>query len=162
MCCKHLKKDVYVRQKLLPSLWFTPVTEKWALQTDIILSLTKGVMMQWVRQPPCILASPSPSSVILWGQIWAPDIVRSVLETIWLQKLYVRLCEIKVKVSLKPFLNHYSGGEGRRTSQMPLGREGVPVPARRGSAMLLTSTLTLYLTPYVTLVHQGKGTEYSR
>ncbi len=27
---------------------------------------------------------------------------------------------------------------------------------------LVTSTLTAYLTPYTTLVHQGKGTEYPR
>ncbi len=30
------------------------------------------------------------------------------------------------------------------------------------SSALLTSTLTVYLTPYATLVHQGGGTEYPR
>ncbi len=30
------------------------------------------------------------------------------------------------------------------------------------SSLLVTSTLTAYLTPYATLVHQGKGTEYPR
>ena len=29
-------------------------------------------------------------------------------------------------------------------------------------ATLVTSTLTTYLTPYATLVHQGKGTKYPR
>ncbi len=30
------------------------------------------------------------------------------------------------------------------------------------TCMILTSTLTPYLTPYAALVHQGKGTQYAR